>query len=66
MLVKICGTTSEEDALLAVAESGIRNAEDVRRMGDAGYAAVLVGETLVTSADPAGALTQLRGAAVCS
>jgi len=54
------------DDVVAVAESGIRNAEDVRRMGDAGYAAVLVGETLVTSADPAGALTQLRGAAVCS
>ena len=42
--------------VLKVAESGIRNASDVQALGEAGYDAVLVGETLVTSAD--------RGAAV--
>jgi indole-3-glycerol phosphate synthase len=39
-----------------VAESGIRHADDVRRLADAGFAAVLVGETLVRSADPAAAV----------
>ena len=32
--------------VVAVAESGIRGADDVRRLADAGYQAVLVGETL--------------------
>jgi indole-3-glycerol phosphate synthase len=34
-----------------VAESGIQTAEDVRRMGEAGAHAVLVGEALVTASD---------------
>lgn len=38
---------------LAVAESGIRGPEDVVRAGTEGADAVLVGETLVTSDDPA-------------
>lgn len=46
-----------------VAESGIAAAGDLERLADAGYAAVLVGEHLVTAADPAQALRQLRGAA---
>ncbi len=37
--------------VVAVAESGIRDAADVERLADAGYDAVLVGETLVRSAD---------------
>ena len=37
--------------VVAVAESGIRDAADVERLADAGYTAVLVGETLVRSAD---------------
>jgi indole-3-glycerol phosphate synthase len=43
-----------------VAESGIRHGEDARRVADAGFDAVLVGETLVLSADPAAAVRQLR------
>ena len=41
-------------AVVAVAESGIRDADDVARLADAGYHAVLVGETLVRSADRRG------------
>jgi indole-3-glycerol phosphate synthase len=49
--------------VVKVAESGIRRAEDVRRLGEAGFDAVLVGEALVTAPDPGAALQQLqRGA----
>lgn len=44
---------------LTVAESGIHTAEDVRRMQQAGYNAVLVGESLIRSDDPAEALRSL-------
>lgn len=47
------------DGVTRVAESGIRDGEDVRRLADAGFAAVLVGETLVRSADPAAAVGEL-------
>jgi indole-3-glycerol phosphate synthase len=43
-----------------VAESGIRDAADVERLAGAGYDAILVGEALVTAADPAGAVAALR------
>jgi indole-3-glycerol phosphate synthase len=43
----------------SVAESGIVHADDVRRLADAGFSAVLVGETLVRSADPAAAVAEL-------
>lgn len=43
-----------------VAESGIKTADDVRRMGDAGAHAVLVGETLMRADDPGAALRALR------
>ena len=33
--------------VVAVAESGIRDGADARRLADAGYDAILVGETLV-------------------
>ena len=49
------------DSVVKVAESGIRSAEDAKRLGDAGYDAVLVGEALVTSLDPAQTLAQLLG-----
>jgi indole-3-glycerol phosphate synthase len=45
-----------------VAESGVRDRDDAERLADAGYDAILVGETLVTSADPAQALRDLLGA----
>ncbi len=49
--------------VVKVAESGIDNAEDLVRLRDAGYAAALVGEHLVTAADPGEALRKLRGVA---
>ena len=47
---------------MAVAESGIRDAADVELLAAAGYAAVLVGETLVRSADRRSAVDSLLGA----
>lgn len=38
--------------VVRVAESGLRTPDDVRRAGDHGFDAVLVGETFVTSATP--------------
>jgi indole-3-glycerol phosphate synthase len=49
------------DTVVKVAESGIRDAEDAKRLTDAGYDAVLVGEALVTSLDPARTLADLLG-----
>ncbi|MGH9054696.1 MAG: indole-3-glycerol phosphate synthase TrpC [Acidimicrobiales bacterium] len=49
--------------VVRVAESGVRSAADVRRLAGAGFDAVLVGETLVTSPDPAAALRGLLAAA---
>ena len=45
--------------VVAVAESGVRDAADARALRAAGYDAILVGETLVTSADPAAAVREL-------
>jgi indole-3-glycerol phosphate synthase len=47
--------------VVAVAESGIRDADDARRLADAGYDAILVGETLMRAADRPGKLRQLVG-----
>ncbi len=47
--------------VVKVAESGIDSAEDLVKLRDAGYAAALVGEHLVTAADPGQALRTLRG-----
>jgi indole-3-glycerol phosphate synthase len=44
----------------AVAESGIRTGDDVRRLTRAGYHAFLVGERLITQPDPGAALEALR------
>jgi indole-3-glycerol phosphate synthase len=46
--------------VIRVAESGIRDGDDVRRLSDAGFDAVLIGEALVSSPDPAVALRALR------
>src|SRR5207248_10662644 len=48
--------------VVKVAESGIRDADDVRQLAASGYDAVLVGESLVTSPDPAAAVRALKGA----
>ena len=49
------------DDVVAVAESGLKNHEDLRRMRDAGYDAFLVGERLMGSARPGDALAALLG-----
>ncbi len=50
------------DGVVAVAESGIRSVGDVAALADAGYRAVLVGETLVRSGDRRTAVAELLGA----
>jgi len=50
--------------VVVVAESGILSREDIRRMDDLGVDAVLVGEALMTSADPGGEIRALLGTAV--
>jgi indole-3-glycerol phosphate synthase len=45
----------------AVAESGIRDADDARRLAEAGYDAILVGEALVRAGDRAAQLRELVG-----
>ncbi|HAP76837.1 MAG TPA: indole-3-glycerol phosphate synthase TrpC [Acidimicrobiaceae bacterium] len=49
------------DHVVKVAESGVRGADDAAALHHAGYHAVLVGETLVTSGDPAAAIGELIG-----
>ncbi len=44
---------------VVVSESGIHSPADVRRLRDAGVNAILVGEALVTSPDPAGKIGEL-------
>jgi indole-3-glycerol phosphate synthase len=48
--------------VVRVAESGIGGPDDAAVLHGAGYHAVLVGESLVRSADPAGAVAALRSA----
>jgi indole-3-glycerol phosphate synthase len=48
------------DDVVKVAESGVRGPEDARELKMAGYHAVLVGESLVTSVDPGEAVRRLR------
>ena len=47
--------------VVLVAESGIHTQEDARRMRDAGADAILVGEVLMRSPDPAACIRQLIG-----
>ncbi|HEU5085486.1 MAG TPA: indole-3-glycerol phosphate synthase TrpC [Acidimicrobiales bacterium] len=51
------------DHVVSVAESGVRGPEDAAVLADAGYDAVLVGESLVTAGDPTAAVAALRAAA---
>lgn len=48
--------------VVRVAESGVRGVDDARDLHRAGYHAVLVGESLVTSSDPEQAVRALRSA----
>jgi len=52
------------EGLVAVAESGIRGPDDAARLADAGYQAVLVGESLLRSPDRVAAVRALGRAAV--
>lgn len=54
------------DGLISVAESGVRGPDDAAHLAEVGYDAVLVGESLVTSGDPAAAVAALREAGACS
>jgi indole-3-glycerol phosphate synthase len=47
-------------SVVSVAESGVRGRDDAQSLRHAGYHAVLVGESLVTSTDPAAAIADLR------
>jgi indole-3-glycerol phosphate synthase len=49
------------DGVVKVAESGVRDGADAKALHDAGYHAVLVGETLVTAVDPARMIHELKG-----
>jgi len=45
--------------VVRIAESGVRDVRDAHRLRDAGYDAVLVGESIVTAHDPAVAVRDL-------
>jgi indole-3-glycerol phosphate synthase len=47
--------------IVAIAESGIRDAADARRLAEAGYDAILVGETLLRATDRVAQLKDLVG-----
>ena len=47
------------EGLLVVSESGIRTADDVRRLAEAGVDGMLVGEALMGAEDPAGKIEEL-------
>ena len=49
------------DGVIRVAESGIRDVADAASLLEAGYQALLVGESVVTSSDRRGAIRGLRG-----
>ncbi len=49
------------DEVVKVAESGIRDRSDAKVLAEAGYQAILVGETLVRSNDPAASVAALTG-----
>ncbi|MEY2473403.1 MAG: indole-3-glycerol phosphate synthase [Actinomycetota bacterium] len=46
--------------VVRVAESGVRDAGDARRLRDAGFDAILVGQTVVTAGDPSEMARSLR------
>ena len=47
--------------VVSVSESGVRTRDDVKRIEDAGFDAVLIGEALSRSADPRATLRELMG-----
>jgi indole-3-glycerol phosphate synthase len=51
------------DDCIAVCESGIRDGAEIERLRAAGFDAFLIGEHLMTQADPAAALSELIASA---
>jgi indole-3-glycerol phosphate synthase len=49
------------ETTIAVSESGLRTAEDLRRMSDLGFRTFLIGERFMTTPDPGAALAELIG-----
>ena len=47
------------DGVVLVAESGIRTADDLRRLGEMGVRAALIGEALISAPDPGAKLREL-------
>lgn len=54
--------TAVPEGKVVVAESGIKGPEDIIRLREAGFSAFLVGETLMSSAEPLRELQRLLGA----
>jgi indole-3-glycerol phosphate synthase len=52
------------ESIVFVSESGIKNASDVRELKENGTNAVLIGETLMRSADKKAMLAELAGETV--
>jgi len=52
--------------VIAVSESGLRTADDLSRLRQRGYRAFLIGERLMTVADPGQALRELLAGVPCS
>lgn len=50
-----------DDKVIFVSESGIKTAEDISQLKEAGVDAVLIGETLMKATDKKGKLKELRG-----
>jgi indole-3-glycerol phosphate synthase len=60
LLERVVSRRSRSSDYALVAESGIRTADDIRRLSAAGYDAFLVGERLIAQPDPGAALRELR------
>jgi indole-3-glycerol phosphate synthase len=53
-------------SVIAVSESGLKTADDVRRLTAMGYRAFLIGERFMTDPDPRAALAALLRETACS
>lgn len=60
-VAEVLASTVQGEGIVTVAESGIHTPDDAKRMSDAGYDAILVGEALVAAEDPALVLSRLVG-----
>jgi len=60
--INVCLTLARDipKDIISIAESAIKTPEDIKRINDAGFNAVLIGETLVRSDNPEATLRHLR------